>query len=153
MQVKVMTTTIKYGDLSVADTTKVQNIFDTTPNVYILNFLARVKTAFAGVTTPTVKLGKSDFTDAYFAKQSIDVTGDLIPKNTLANITSGSLNLEHPSGEWRDYQSAAVCTAHISHQKSPVNIPIVATFESASGDLSSLTAGEIEFIMVLVTDV
>lgn len=150
MQTKVMTTTVKYDQLSVADTTKTFNIFTTTPNIYIMAFFARVKTAFAGVTGPTVKMGTAGSTDAYIAEQSVGVTGDLMTKDTLANRTWENRNLEHPSGEWKQYQNAAVCTAHISHQSTPANIPMIATFASSAGNLSSLSAGEIEFVCVYV---
>lgn len=136
MQTKVMTTTVQYDQLSVADTSKTFNIFTTTPNIYIMAFFARVKTAFTGVTGPTVKLGTDKTTDAYIESQGIDHAGDLLVQHEVAYRSA----LTHPIG----------CHASISHQSTPKNIPILATFGSTSGNLSSLTAGEIEFVCVYV---
>ncbi len=130
MEVKVMTTTFSYDQLSTADTSLAQQVFMTKPNIYIMQLFARVKIAFAGVTNPSVELGRTGHTTMYIPKISIESIGDL-------STTLGAGNI-------------APCKRALSYQKTPGNIGINATFRSTSGNLSSLSAGEIEFVCVYV---
>ena len=132
MEIKVMTATrTAGGEVTAADTSQAVNVFTTTPNIYILALFARVKTAFAGVTLPEVSLGIAGDTGKYIPKQPINAETDLVV---------GKMPQAGP-----DY-----CAKMLSYQKTPENIPIIATFSSASGNLSSLSAGEIEFVCVYV---
>jgi hypothetical protein len=156
MQVKVMSSTINHELLSVADTSKVQPVFNTTPNIYIIGFFARVKEAFAGVTAPTVKLGTIHTPDYYIENQGIARLGDLYTKSLGAFSTVvGHENLVHKStdtfyGTFRSFAESVQCQTPISFTTVPQNFQIVATFASSAGNLSALTAGEIEFVCVYV---
>ena len=130
MQVKVMSTTVDYSIVNAADTSQTLTVFTTTPNIYIMDFFARVKTAFSGVTRPKVSLGVAGHTQFYVPTQNIGTVGDLL------------------TGACRD--TANICTKIRSFQKTPANVPILATFSSTSGNLSSLSAGVIEFVCVYV---
>lgn len=130
MEVKIATVTFTDDDISDASTSQTANAFYTTPNIYILQLFARVKEAFVGVTAPTVALGIAGHTQKYMPTQGIGVTGDL-----CGTVDTGN---------------TAPCKRALSYQKTPGNIRIVATFTSASGNLSALTEGEIEFVMVYV---
>jgi len=147
-----MTTTFNTNLVNAAATSQTIMTFVTTPNIYILAFFARVKTAFAGVTAPTVKLGTRTTTDAYVAAQSISQIGDLYTRSTIAYMPEGMMNLIHPAGAYRgttrSHSATVQCRTPISYQKTPSNVTIVATFASTAGNLSSLTAGEIEFVCV-----
>jgi len=130
MEVKAMNTVIKaVENVSAADTTETIVILLVPPGAYPIAFEARVKTAFAGVTYPTVKVGEGTILNGFIPKQSIDKIGGL------------------KSGFARD--SHTFCTSIIGGaQKAETNRTIIATFESTAGNLSSLTAGEIEFVLV-----
>lgn len=129
MQVKVMTATRTAGvEVDAADTSQAVNVFTTTPDIYILGFFARVKTAFAGVTLPEVSLGVTGDVARYIPKQPVNKTGDLVVGHGV--------------------DGHGYCKKMQSYQKTPANIPIIATFTSSAGNLSSLSAGEVEFVMV-----
>ena len=100
-------------------------------NGYLVNLFARVITAFEGVTHPTVKLGDSTDTELLITKQPIDQTG---------NLKVGKRGQD------------GYCTAMNNPGGSKTNYALQLTFESASGNLSSLTAGEIEFVTLYATE-
>jgi hypothetical protein len=96
-----------------------------------------VKTAFAGATKPTVKLGLSGHTAIYISPQKIDLEGELIPgagaKVSLYALDGFCTKLNHPRSE-----------------EALTNV--LATFDVSTGDFSALTAGEIVFIMIYVKE-
>lgn len=134
MEVKAMSTTIDYSIVNAADTTQALTVFTTIPNIYILDMFARVKTAFAGITTPTVKLGDEKVSDLFIHDQCIGIIGDLITKKEIAYLQPHN----HP----------IKCSSKIGYQKIPLNVGMVATFTSQSENWSAATAGEIEFVCV-----
>jgi len=100
-------------------------------NGYLVAIFARVTTAFTGVTYPTVKLGTSTHTELIIPKQPIDKVGDLI---TAPRFFKGFCQvMDSPGGS----------TAELALQT---------TFESVSGNLTSLSAGEIEFVTLYATE-
>ena len=130
MEVKAINTTIKgVENVNAADTTQTVPIFELPPGAFIIAFGGRVKTAFAGVTYPTVKVGEGTILDGLMFKQPINKVGDLksgfsIEVHTFCQAIAGG------------------------GQKVETNRSIIGTFESSAGNLSSLTAGEIEFFLV-----
>ena len=107
-------------------------VFRVKPGGYMIASGARVKTAFAGVTYPTVKLGEGTLTESILKQQPIGKVGDLKPGG--ATVTPGFCEALNTGGG----------------QKTEATRAIFATFESESGNLSSLSAGEIEFFIVYV---
>jgi len=131
MAIKEGKCTLTNVQVDTAGTTHTAYVFEMVPVTYILNVFARVKTAFAGVTAPTVSLGISGDTDLLIQSQPINRVGDLKP------------------GFSRDGEG--FCAALPGYpQKAEARRTIIATFSSSSGNFSSLTAGEIEFKIVYV---
>ena len=130
MEVKAMNATIKaVENVNAAATSQTVTILLVPPGAYLIAFGARVKTAFAGVTYPTVKVGEGTILVGFIPKQPINAIGDL------------------KSGFARDGHT--FCTSITGGaQKVEANRIIIATFESTAGNLSALTAGEIEFYLV-----
>lgn len=130
MEVKVMSAIIKgVENVNIADTTQTVPLFELPPGAYPIAFGGRVKTAFAGVTYPTVKVGEGTILDGFIFKQPINKVGDLksgfsINAHTFCQAIAGG------------------------GQKIEANRSIIGTFESVTGNLSSLSAGEIEFFLV-----
>jgi len=128
MEIKVKNVSIKAIDnLCAAGTTQTFTLMTLPPTAYVIDFMARVKTAFAGVTTPQVKVGGSTITDSYLILQDISKTGDLITGR-------GGRGFCERIRERSD--------------KAEANKTMTATFTSQSGNFSSLTVGEIEFVAV-----
>lgn len=131
MEVKAFKKTITAAaNVTADDTSQVVYVFALPPDCYILGLFARVKTAFSGVTSPKVKLGVSGHTDLYIREQRIGKVGDLVCGSSVAAV--------------------GVCTVQpLGAQASGTGQrDVFATFTSASGNLSSLSAGEIDFVVV-----
>jgi len=122
--------TVNYNELG-SSTTCTANLFPKFYDSYPMFIMARVKTAFAGVTHPTVKIGNGTVTDCYMKDQPIDQIMDLIP--------GASPNAQ-------GYCEAMFMESRTKSFATSSQGKIVATFTSASGNFSSLTAGEIEFV-------
>jgi hypothetical protein len=95
----------------------------------VLNVAGRVKTAFAGVTAPKVEVGYSSDTDIFCASTPISITGDLI---------RGS------------FYEVNRCARSYDFVKTEAGRQIIGTFSSSSGNFSSLSAGEVEFVVVYI---
>lgn len=94
-------------------------------NGYLLNIQARVRTAFAGVTGPSVAIGDTTKTDLYILDQAIG--------SIRALLSNSGGQCVHPE------------------LGSNVSTPdIKVTFTSSAGNLSSLTAGKLEVIVLYV---
>jgi len=134
MEVKNMTLhTVKYKlvfgtDVNAADTTQTIPLHLPGHGGYLLHFYGRVNTVFAGVTKPEVSVGHTDDTDAIMKKQHLTNIGLLV---------TGSLFTKELHCDRLD--------VFMGVQKAP---EIRLTFTSSSGNLSALTAGEIEFVAV-----
>jgi len=96
-------------------------------NIRILGLFARVNTAFVGVTTPQISVG---FTGS---------TTMLMPLNHL--VTAGELKVGY---------NQMFCSGMSS--PSVGSLGVIATVQSAATNLTSLTAGEVEIILVYVAD-
>ncbi len=103
-------------------------------NSYFVTMYAQVITAFAGVTSPTVTVGFDVDTDALVKSQPIDQTGKLIIGGSKLGRQLFCDKLNSPGS-----------------QPSFGTKGIYATFSSTAGNLSSLTAGEIEFVVIYAT--
>lgn len=132
MEVKAFRKTITAAaNVQAADTSQIVYIFALPPDCYPLAFRARVKTAFAGVTTPSVELGITGRTTHYIPQQPINKVGEL-----LSGAIFSTDNI-CPKQHSPDVQASG------NGQRN-----VFATFRSASGNLSSLSAGEIDFVVV-----
>ena len=98
---------------------------------YLIDVLARVTTAFVGVTNPTVKVGTADDSQILVQEQPLSVVGTL----------KASTSMRHQG----------FCEALVRPGGSAQNQDYQVVVESDSGNLSSLTAGEIEFIVLYAT--
>jgi len=116
-----------FGDLYAADTS-IGHTLVIPNNVFLFHLQANVKTAFVGVTSPTVKVGHADDTDAIIKEQSVSKAGMLIPGWPI-DEKSGCSKMDHP----------------MSTATAP---DLLVTVASSSGNLTSLTAGELEFVVV-----
>lgn len=129
MELNAVSCIIDKKILNAADTTQTVPLFDFVGTEYIIDIHVRVKTAFAGVTRPEVKVGYPDDLDRFFKLQPINRTGDLI------------------SGP--HYESDNICKKQSpDHTKTETQKQVIATFSSNSGNFSSLTAGSIEFVVI-----
>jgi len=131
MEIKVANKTIKATDnVQAAATSQAVYIFAMPPNSYVLSMFARVKTAFTGVTGPSVEVGLTGQTTRYIPKQEINAVKDLISGWGVNGM--GYCQKQAP-----DQQIGTTAQRNI-----------IATFRSTSGNLSSLSAGEIEFVVI-----
>ena len=136
-KIEIAQVNIKYTDLISAESSIAYSAFIMQPNVYPVHFLARVKTAFAGATKPTVKLGLSGHTAIYISQQKIDLAGELIP-GAGAKISQYALD--------------GFCTK-LNHPRSEGSLTnVLATFDVPTGDFSALTAGELVLIMIYIKE-
>ena len=122
MEVKSYRYIVKYTVLTDTDTSQEIPIPGPPPNTYLVDFAAKVNTAFAGPTHPTVKVGYTGSLDALMRKQGI---------SSAKYLKSG--------GHYKVF-------CHAMNTMTGEQ-PIRATFETASGNLSTCTAGEIEFVV------
>ncbi len=132
MEIKIDQVSITKGELNAADTTQDIPLIGITPHTYILGFFARVRTAFTGVTAPSVTVGLGSGGTELVKSQLISQAGDI--------ITGGSL----------DNKSFCPRLPPIPITGVETGKKIVATFTSSSGNFTSLSAGEIEFVTVYV---
>jgi len=127
---KLITTkyTINYEDLSASATSKTVHFHRPGNAGHLVYLSARVTTAFTGVTKPYVKLGSTNFTDGIIRNQFIDKIGSLKigPQYTQDGFCT---TLTQPRGALQEQA-------------------LFLTFGSAATNLSSLSAGEIEFVTV-----
>jgi hypothetical protein len=113
-----------------------ENVCILPANAYILSIFGRVKTAFAGLTSPEVALGVSGDTDLYMSPQSLDVVNELVSVmatgagKAVTGVRGYCAGLNKP----RIHSTAT---------------PIIATFSSSS-DTFDPSAGEVEFVVVYV---
>ena len=135
MKLEIMRYTWEGGkDLGVADTTVSLGI----PiwgggSGYVVGIHGHVGTAFTGITGPLwVEIGDSTNTDS------------ILPRRNLANI--GDL---HTSSPW--YIATSPSCVYGLTTKHDMTPPII-TFTSDSGNLEDLTAGEIEVVVVYLTE-
>lgn len=129
-KIKTMQVNLSYLDVIGLTAPGTKYIFIIPPNVYPLHYLGRVKTAFAGAAKPTIELGDETQTTIHIPKQHIDAVGELISGAVDPSRDGFCAKLSHP------------------RQKTSLN-QIVATIRVASGALlSTLSAGEVEFILV-----
>uniref|UniRef100_A0A6H1ZVB8 Uncharacterized protein n=1 Tax=viral metagenome TaxID=1070528 RepID=A0A6H1ZVB8_9ZZZZ len=127
--VKVRTWTLKYSEMSVADTTFYWDlILPGEDGGYLTNFFGRVTTAFAGVTNPHVKVGDPGILDSIMQNQPIGHTGVL--------ATGGPQAAQFGCAK----MDTVICDL--------VAPKIRVTVSSTTGNLSALTAGELEFLAV-----
>jgi hypothetical protein len=111
-------------------------VFHLPANAYPVGFYGRVVTAFAGLTHPTVELGILGDTELYIQKHPINKVSELIP----GHDTSGG-----------GAQAKAGYCARLEHEMISTSAKdIIATFRVGSGSLTTLTAGEVEFVMVYI---
>ena len=133
MEIRATKAEIKAAEhVDAADTTQTVPLFRIPPEAYIIFCGARVTTAFAGVTLPEVSVGESTDVDSYIKKQPINVTGDL-----KAGAVAKSIGYCESLGVGGMVKTEATRS-------------VQATFTSSSGNLSSLSAGEIEFVIVYI---
>lgn len=112
-----------------AATSHTRPVFSLSGAEYLFKIMARVTTAFAGVTYPEVRIGYADDLERFVPRQAINRVGDLV---------SGA-------GSWSD----AYCQKqHIDHVKTEVQKTIIATFSSTAGNFSSLSAGTLEVVLL-----
>jgi len=118
-------------DFGVADTSHAVNI-PVWGTDYVIGMYGRITTAFAGATTMTMKIGTTTSDDIIMKEQSLMVVGNLFP-----HLITGRLN----------------CPAsYMFEGKYDYAAPII-TFTSTGVNLSSLTAGEVELVVMhLVPD-
>jgi hypothetical protein len=127
MEIKVAKCSITKEILNAASTSQTVALFEIPVNAYVLHILGRIKTAFAGVTAPKVKVGTSTGTSDYMPNQRID---------SAVSLISGPMNKDRCPVQFANYANTAV------------KQQIIATFSSSSGSFSSLSAGEVEFAVV-----
>ena len=123
MKHKIRRWVIKYPALSAAATSFTMPIGGVPGHSYLKSIEGKVNTAFAGVTTPSVKVGHTNQLDSLMAKQNLNAVGYL----------KGSA--KHGKG-YCDSMTTIVGSR-----------PMVATFESTAGNLSALSTGELELII------
>lgn len=124
MEVKVAPCTVTAEILDAVSTSQTVYLCRIPVNAYILHCVGRVKTAFAGVTAPTISVGTSTGTSDYMPTQPINIA------NALLLSQREFCPVLH-----FDYQTAT--------ERS-----IVGTFSSSSGNFADLTAGELEIVIV-----
>ncbi len=129
MVLKVENCAITKNLLNAADTTQTIPLFEIPSTAYLLWYGGRVKTPFSGVTLPQVKVGYSSDDDQLVPLQRIDIAADLI---------AGPVNTEH----------RGFCPRQVDPVKTEAWRTISAVFSSQSGNFSSLSAGEVEFVVV-----
>lgn len=133
-------------------TSYTENVFILPANAYVVAMFGRVKTAFTGLTKPKVSLGVSGDTSRYMVAQPIDiinsfVMGKLVKSSSGIRKTSTFL----PDKYKRDLpHSMGFCEAMKTERAATSAQPIIATFTSSSSNFGSLTAGEVEFVIVYV---
>ena len=127
------------------DTSKTIRCFHITPTIYVVGFYGRVKTAFAGLTRPSVELGITGDTTRYIQKQRIDVAGTLL-KGTAGNIIDGSYDggIEGFGGAY------GFCTRMDQELQATAAYNVIATLRLGSGNFSGYTAGEVELVMAFI---
>lgn len=127
---KLVTTkyTVDFEKLNVAATSKTHHFYTPDAGGYLVYLNARVTTAFTGVTKPYVKLGSANLTDGIIEDQFIDKVG--------------SLKIGGRFGQ------AGFCTSQTYPKGGDQYHLLYLTFGSAATNLSSLSAGEIEFVTV-----
>jgi hypothetical protein len=119
--------TVSYEQLTAAATSMTHHWYCPYEAGYLVYLNAKVTTAFAGVTRPYVKLGCTNLTDGIIEDQPLDKAGSL---NIGGKFGTGfCTSQERPKGVLQDQV-------------------LFLTFGSAATNLSSLTAGEIEFVTV-----
>ena len=128
MEVKAAKTTVNYTLCNAEGTENTVYIAALPPNRYPIGYYARVKTAFAGTTSLSVKVGIAGDTERFIPQQPIDHVGDLIPGNRYGNT--------------------GFCPSQFTDQqpKAGAQQSVIATFGGAA--LDSLSAGEIEFVFI-----
>ncbi len=120
--------------LNAGSTSMTIPLFSLSGTEHIFNFSSRVKTAFAGVTYPEVRVGYSDDLERFVARQAINRTGDLITGAIAA--------------------SSVICPKqHPDHVKTEAFKQIIATFSSTTGNFSSLSAGSIDFVILYAKNI
>jgi hypothetical protein len=98
-------------------------------NIYLLGVFANVKTAFAGtLTVPQIKVGYPSYTDTLIPLQSIARTGQLKTGMSHQLFCQG---MAHPTAK---------------------NQAIRLTVQNTTGNLSAYTAGELEIVLVYVSE-
>lgn len=125
---KLITTkyTVNYEDLSAAATSKVVHFHRPGDASHLVYLSARVTTAFTGVTKPYVKLGSTNHTDRIIEDQFIDKVGSLKIGGRFSQ-DGFCQTMTWPKGALEEQA-------------------LFLTFGSAATNLSSLSAGEIEFV-------
>lgn len=109
---------------STAATSQTVNIYIRGNITYLLGAFAYVNTAFAGVTRPEVKIGYTNLTEAIIPLQHLNKVGQLKTGRMHQIFCEG---MAVPTGK---------------------NQSVILTIQSASGNLSDLTAGELEVVVV-----
>ena len=131
MEIKVQSVSITSEVLNAADTTQIVRLFGIPAHSYILHFLGRKRTGFAGVTAPSVIVGYTGGTADIMKSQDLSLAGDLM------------------SGPNQDDKSFCPRLSPMPI-KTEASRQIFATFTSSSGNFSALSAGEVEFVVVYV---
>ncbi len=128
-KVSIRRYTLKYGnDFTKADTSDYWDLPLPDNDGYLTHFYGRVKTAFAGVTAPHVKVGDPNILDSLIPIQRIDHTGVLVP--------GGVVGSQYGCAKMDLVMSGLIAPK------------IRVTIYSSAGNLSSISAGEIEFVAV-----
>ncbi len=129
MELNAVSCTVTGKTLDAAATSQTIPIFGFAGTEHVFGFSVRVKTAFAGVTYPEVRVGYSDDLERFVPRQAINRVGDLI---------TGAVS----------YSSAVCQKQHIDHVKTEAFKQIIATFSSIAGNFADLSAGSIEFVVL-----
>jgi len=128
-----------------------ENVAILPANAYVIKMFGRVKTAFAGVTKPTVSLGVTGDTSRYMVAQPIGTANELIVGKLLkssSGINKSSTLL--PDKYKKDLpHSMGFCEAMEKEKVSSTALPVIATFTSSSATFDP-SAGEVEFVIVYV---
>jgi len=120
---------IAANDFRAEATTATFNLPLPSPGGYIMDIQGRVVTAFTGITGPIrVKIGFAGSTEHIMADQTIDTAGVLFPSD---------------KGMYHNFFCARRTMLYGMPQ-------IIITFTSDSGNLSDMTAGEVEFLVFYV---
>ena len=127
MQIEALKHTIMFGDLAnVAATSVTLNLPLWCSNTYVIGVYGRVVTAFVGVTRPEVKVGYGTEDDV------------LIPLQHLSSI--------HQLKPGKAASGSGFCSGMVSPTGRGQGILL--TIQSAATNLSSLSAGELEIVIV-----
>lgn len=127
MEIKIADCSVTKEILDAADTSQTVALFEIPFDAYVLNVMGRVKTAFAGVTSPKVSVGYSSDTDLFCAST---------PINTVGDLHRGS------------FYETNRCARPYDFVKTEAGRQVIATFSSSADNFSSLSAGEVEFVVV-----